>query len=210
MVGVHDSDSFRVPTSVRLLCHCMPEEVFRQPLRNPFRGTPETYRFQPRKPSSACGWCLRRSCMPISFCTSSCCHTDFCISFGPFAYNLSCKYHITMQAGTSHVWLLSRHRSRVKLGIYAFLSRKMFYACVALSIYRNLVSPTSVWPFGDCTYARHFSINCLIYTWYLAYQHYCTFSLHQGRSAGHRRFQITSHWRCIFPSWRFFFISSSL
>lgn len=48
MVDVHDSDSFRVPTSVRLLCHCMPEEVFRQPLRNPFRGTPETYRFQPK------------------------------------------------------------------------------------------------------------------------------------------------------------------
>ena len=34
--------------------------------------------------------------------------------------------------------------------------------------------------------------------------------LHQDRSAGHRRFYVSSHWRCIYSSCGLFFISSSL
>ena len=68
-------------------------------------------------------------------------------------------------------------------------------------------SAKSFTSFGSLACERYLSINGLIFTWYSSTIVYSL--LHQDQSAGHRRFHIPSHWRCIYSSCRLFFISSS-
>lgn len=178
-VDAHESDSSRVPTSVRLRDECMPLQLPRKPLRNPLQR-PQGQSLQLAKSSSACNWCTPMQLHANFLLHLAVLSSRFPYSIRPFriqivsspCLGLQMRYH----GANRYITCLPTSRYLLTLSLALVLINDWTLDClqaprssflgsclrVTLSILRPSALPESSWLFGDCICASSVSISCLV------------------------------------------------